>query len=403
MSIPSVRPTPWAPALLSLLSLFGMAATPGAAQSALVVSTSDDGTLGSAPFRDQDLIVQPQSQAAFVGWPSETLSALAGELTGSLHHVFGDVDALHIAPATPAHRGLYISLTSNENSFLDGDVLRATDIGFEVAYSEGSFSTAAGCSDGNVDVDAFHLDPDGRLLFSFAEDEASSTLSGDTPGVIADGDVLSWLPGQGPAAFVLLESQVDALVSHALGVATVTGEVKGLTRDPATGSVLFCVQSPTAHDASVFTTDGGGALWTGHSESDFGFTAAAELDALAITPYRWPATTVTSEHPQPGETIEVQVHDAEPGVPIVLLLALDLGPAQFACDGWGGLVLAPDALFGASLKLLPFRTVVPDAFGQASLGSVIPLGASPVDLYLQGVSLLAPHVAGNPLVVEVAQ
>ena len=246
------RPRSLSSGALLLLSSLALATPAASAQSFdVLVSTTADAQLGSPsgdwPTRDEELFTHAPGDVGRVSWPTETLAALAGDpgATG-LHQVFGDVDAVHDRGLIPAERGLYISIATNEHGFLDGDVLRVTPSGFAVYLAEADFMAACGATDGNVDVDAFHLEADGRVLFSFAEDEASSFLSGDDPGVIADGDVLTWLPGVTTADLIYTESAIDGLVSQALGSATVTGEVKGLARHPVTEAVLFTVQSPSA-------------------------------------------------------------------------------------------------------------------------------------------------------------
>ena len=387
------------------LSLLALLAAPAGAQSPpVLVSTTDDENLSGAPARDEDLVLHEAGLGARVLWPSETLSALSGPLTTSQHHVYGDVDALHDGGDDPLLGGLFFSLTANEAGFLDGDVLRlATDGGVTVFLAEESFIAAAGCTDGNVDVDAFHLDDDGRVLFSFAEDEASNAISGDTPGIIADGALLVWMPGLSTADFLYTASGVDALVAQALGSSANSGDLKSVARDPATGDVLFSVQSPTAHDGSVFTEAGGGALWPGHDEPSFGYPTEMELDALSIARRSWPGTLAMPPRPQPGDTVTVMLNGAEPGVPHVVLLAESLGPAQLPTLGWPGLVLAPDAVFATAVQLLAARTVVPNALGEGALQATLPPGAPAVDLFVQAVSLAGPPVCGNPFVVEVGQ
>ncbi|MCB9899315.1 MAG: hypothetical protein H6825_15020 [Planctomycetes bacterium] len=385
------------------LALLLLVASAGAQSVDLFVSTSTDADLSGSPVRDSDVLSHRPGLPAAFALPAEALSALAGDPTGSgLHVVFGDIDALHVSPGGLASDGLYISLLSNENGFLDGDVLALSQEGASVFRSEAEFAAAAGASDGNVDVDAFSLDADGTIWFSFAEDEASAFLSGDQPGSIGDGDVLVWPAGQSVAQIVYTEAQIDAFVSAALGASTSTVDTRGLARDAA-GQLLFVVQSPSAHDASVFTTAGGGALLDGHDEASFGFGADEELDALSVAPSLWPGLAVSEPRPAAGGSFSFEVWDAEPGAPHVVLMALDLGPSWLPLAGWGGLVLADDALFFASAHLLPSLTVLPDAAGRASLALDVPAALTALDVTAQAVCLGAGASASDPLVVELAQ
>ena len=394
---------------LSPALLFALAAPALTAQSFdVLLSTSADAQLGSPagdwPVGDQELFTHGADGVSRVTWPSETLAALAGDPGGTgLHHVFGDVDAVHDQGLIPADRGLYVSLVTNEGGFLDGDVLRVQPSGFVVFLAEAAFMDATGATDGNVDVDAFHREPDGRVIFSFAEDEASSLLSGDDPGVIADGDVLTWMPSLGTADILYTESAIDGLVSQALGVATVTGEVKGLARDPVSNALLFTVQSPSAHDASLFSDEGGGQLVPGHTEADMGFGGAAELDALSVSPTSWPSLTVSDGLPAAGDTLHADLRGTNPGDAYVLLMALDIGPVLIPAFGWGGLMLTDDLLLQTSVVLTPSRTVIADGLGEARFSATIPAGIPPVDVHLQYLSLVSPHTGTNPVVVEVGQ
>ncbi len=390
-----------APAFLALLA--ALAAAPGVpAQFHVTASTASDSLLAGDPVRDEDLVVRHVNGSTWVHAPAETAAALLEPVgANGSHGVFGDVDAVHDDGAWPIQDGLYLSLVSDEDGFLDGDVLRGGATGFTLFLAEADFIAAAGATDGNVDVDAFHLDPDGRVLFSFAEDEASSFLSGDSPGVLSDGDILVWLPGAGSADVLHLESEIDAFVSQALGSSTTTGEVKSVSRDPGTGDVLFTVQSPTPHDASVFSTAGGGTLVL--DEAAWAFGASTEFDALSVSPRTWPGLTTTVADPAAGATGSLELRGAAPSSAHVVLLSGSLGPAQVVLSGWGGLVLGADALFAASLELAPFRTVVTDALGRASIPFTIPAGAVAVDLYVQTAGVASPHPASNPIVLDVAQ
>ena len=395
--LPILRP------LAALLVLTSLAA----AQLEFVVSLTSDNSLDGAPVRDQDIVHHVAGQPAWVSWPSETLALVAGDAGGDgLHDHFGDVDALHDAgPGVTALEGLYLSLISNEAGFRDGDVLRATPLGFEVHLAEEHFVNILAAVDAEIDVDAVWLGADGSVIFSLAEDEASSQLSGDDPGVVADGDILYWAPGDPLASIMFTEADVDAMVTLALGGGSQsTGDTKGLTVDPDTGAVLFSVQSPSAHDGSVFSTEGGGQLVLGHMEEDFGWGGAAELDALSVAGSRFAALTVSSERPQPGDDLVISLAGAEAGTPWVVLAALSLqSPPSLALEGWGGLVLTQDGLLASTLASAPFLTITPDGTGKGAL--MVPLGLDlmPADVVLQAVSPTSNPAASNPLILELAQ
>jgi hypothetical protein len=395
-----------APAVLAILTLVAMGPmSPGLlAQIDIVVSLTSDNELSGQIVRDQDLVGHGAGEPATVSWPSETLSLFVGDIDGDgLFEELGDVDALHDAGSGPtAEAGLYLSLLSDQDGFSDGDVLRLSPGGTEVFLSEDAFVAAIGSVDGQIDIDAFHLDADGTILFSLAEDEESTTLSGDDAGKIRDGAILEWTATT--ISVLHTESEVELMVELALGAAVSIGDTKGISRDPSSGEILFSVQSPSAHDASVFSTAGGGVLLSGHEESDFGFTSAAEIDALSVAASQFASLTVSSGRPQAGEVLTVSLSGAEPGSLWIVLASLGLLDApSLPLMGWGGLVLEQDALLGAMLNAAPWLVIVPNGMGDGNL--VMPLGIAlqPADVVVQAVAPGPLPKASNPLVLELGQ
>jgi hypothetical protein len=393
-------------AALVALALLGPAA---AAQSFdVLVSLSGDDTLPGGAVRDQDLVLHAPGAPAHVAWPSETLSLLAGDGGTGNWTIFGDVDAVHDAGGSTADAGLYLSLAADEAGFKDGDVLRGGPGGLAIFRAEAEFIAAAGASDGNVDLDAFQLDPDGSILFSFGDNEASSFLSGDDAGVLKDGDVLLWPAGASVAQVLMTENQVNQMVTLALASPSLvaTTDTTALARDPSSGAVLFSVQSPTANDATVFSTALGGHVVEGHAEADFGFGGAPELDALSVAASRFPAASVSAAKPQAGSTLTIGLADAAAGVPHFVLAALGLDAPQPVLAGWGGCVLAQDPLLDASWVQTNVLVIFPAGSGMGSLNATVPAGLPPVDVMLQ---IVAPPAGGqpahgsNPLLLELAQ
>lgn len=404
--MPPIHPAPVPAPIVSRLVLSGLVVALGggglcAQTFDLLVSTSADSDLWGQPVADEDVVLHPSGQTARVAVPAASLAALAGDDGSGLHLGFGDVDALHVDPSALVGDGLLVSLVSDEHGLRDGDVFGFGPDGPQVVLSEDELLVAIGSVDGNLDVDAIHRDGSGTWFFSLAEDEESTTLSGDLPGEIQDGAILGWVPGS-PAAFVVhTESAVDALVAAALG-GSGGGDVKGLARDPITGALIFSVQSPSAHDASVFSEAGGGLLVDGHQESDFGFGAATELDALAVAPVTWPGLVVDEPRPPAGGSVTFTVR-GEPGALHLVLISGGLAASGKSLHGWGGLALAPDAFFVAATQALPALLVTTDGLGGASLSLDIPAVQPALDVYVQGFGLGPAIEASNPLVVEVAQ
>jgi len=369
----------------------------------LVSLTADDAT-ASETVRDQDLVRHAPGGSSHVQWPSETLALLAGDGGGTqpLHLVLGDIDAIDDSGA-PNGAGLSFSIPADQSGFKDGDVLSFGAGGIQVSIPEAAIVAATGAADGNVDLDALQIDPSGAIYFSFADNESSTVLSGDLPGQIKDGDVMSWIPQAAAAEMVYTESQIDGLVSHALGATVLTVDTGGLARDPVSKALLFSVLSPTANDATVFSEAGGGTIVTGHAEADFGFTVGPEIDGLAVAASSFPALTVNTGNPGAGAALTFTLRGAQPNVPHVVLASLGMNPSGFALTGWGSFALANDLLLGLTWQTASFYIAIPDLTGTGTLLSVVPPTMPAVDVVMQAVAPGAALKASNPVVLELLQ
>lgn len=390
------------PALLALT--FCTAPAEADASYDILFSITSDATLAGQSLEDEEVVLHRSGASSRLAWPGETFSALMGDPSGvGLHHLFGDVDAIH-DPGLGGPGGEFLfSISVNEQGFLDGDVLGVVDGGYEIVISEADFMGAAGVDDGNIDIDAIHRYADGSVLFSFAEDESSNLLSGDTAGVVADGDILLWPAGTNFAQLIFTEGQVNSMVSNALGSGATTGDTKGLAVDPLTEDILFTVQSPTAHDGSVFSVGGGGVLVSGHEESNLGFDGGIELDALTVALTKWSTLEVSDPRPAPASSVLLSVNGDQPGSAYVVVWSLSLDVVWAWLPGWGGVTLAQDVLFTTSLGQTPALTVVADGLGYGSLSIPVPPLVPATDVYMQAFDLGNPHFSSNPIVVEVAQ
>ncbi|RKY22208.1 MAG: hypothetical protein DRQ55_01885 [Planctomycetota bacterium] len=390
---------------VALVSLgLALSASPAWAQSpTLLVSTSSNELHPSGSVGDEEIVWHTPGVPLRTALPTETLSLLLGPASGGeLHILPGDVDALHDPGEAALGGGLMFSLVSNQGGWEDGDVLRISAAGLELVWSEDALVTALGVTDGNLDLDALLVE-DGMLLFSLAEDEDSTLLSGDMPGVIEDGDVVGWDPVTGAVWHVLTESAVDTLVSNVVASGSLAGDLKGLARNHEDGGLLFCVQSPSSHDGAVFSTSMGGSLLDGHDEQDFGFQGAGELDALGLARSHWSSLGVSDAQPAAGTTLVITLEGAKPSEPCLLLLSMASEPSWFDMGGWGGLVLAQDTLFNLSLQALPSLSVMADGMGSANWSFDVPLALQPVDVVAQVFSFANPHMATNPVLIEAGQ
>lgn len=392
-------------ALVPLLGVMGLLApAAGAQELELLVSTSADETHLLGAVGDDEFVLHGPASLPRTAWPASTLALHLGPASsGPLHKWPGDVDALHDLGSGPSGGAILFSFVADQTGWEDGDILKADATGVSEAWKEELLVNLFGATDGNLDVDALQLDPDGTLLLSFAEDEASTVLSGTTAGILQDGDVLSYDPVSGAVAVVMTESAVASIVATALGSSAAIGDVLGLARDPHDGQILFTVQSPTAHDGSVFSTANGGSILPGHDEASFGFQGAGELDALSVALGVWPGLVVSDPMPPPGSNVALTLDGLQPGEIAVLLCAMSRVPAWVATAGWGGLVLAEDALFEASLKAFPFLVATADGTGRATWSFDVPPSQPPQDVVAQAITLLAPRTASNPVLIEVAQ
>ena len=369
----------------------------------LLVSLTSNDFVDGLLVEDQALALHRPDAPAWGALPSSTFALHMGDGDGDgADDVFGDVDALYVFPGEgPVLPRLLLSLVSDQYGFLDGDVLGVGASGFfELVVPESTFVIAVGALDGDVDVDALHREPDGTWLFSLADDEDSDVLSGDQVGRVLDGAVLRLPAGGVLAEIVYTETGVGSLASAALGASAVITDTKGLARDPTTGALLLCTQNPSSLDGAVFTD--GGVVLSGHAEADFGFAFGGELDALEVVADAWPGLTASTETPVPGSSVVLYLNGARPFEPYLLMLSFSVGEVLLPAQGWGGLVLSPDAAFQAGLDALGALTLVSDEQGTVFAFVGLAPSVPAVDVVLQAVSLGLPRQASNPLLLEIA-
>lgn len=393
-------------AALSFVSfVWGAAAFP-ASPGSVVLSLSGSGDLGVLTVDDEELIVAAPSGAMRLFLGDESLALHFGDLDlDGVDDEPNDVDALEIVPVppgTPMIAGVYFSLVSDQGGILDGDVVRfdpgGPNGGLEVVWPESQIQAAIQANDGNIDVDAVSIAPDGSLWFSLAEDEAS----GPSAVVIADDDVLRLAPGAATAEIVFTGAQLEAMVQNALGATVAIGDVKGIDVDAT--QLLFTVQSPSSDDATVFSTLGGGTVHL--AEAGMGFFNAAEADALAIYEGEsFPGVTGTSPNPKAGEAMTIGVFGTTPGQPFVLLLSggMMLTGSNITLGGYGVVALDPqDVMFLVGLANAPALAAVADAAGNGAIVGTLPSTTSVYDLGIQALDVATGNVSA-PMRLEVNQ
>lgn len=354
---------------LALLAL-AAGALPASAQDQLLFSLTSAGTAPFGALADGEIARFDPVSGRCLPWLSMASGAFfAGDLDGDgATDEWKDVDALHVTPSGGRVSEVYLSFNATTGPWLDGDIVRVGADGLLVlAWSEAQLIAALGFSDGQVDVDGFALAPDGRLLLSFAEDEASSLLSTDAIGVVTDGSIVSWDPVLALPGVETTEGAIDALISNALGRSLKSGDTLGVALDQS-GLLCFTVQSPSSDDATVFRAANGGEVVV--AEASLGVTGAPEIDALGLVDAgaEFLAARVTPRL-VPANVSATVTLDGAANHAFVMTLALARGDAaSFAGDGFIGLFLDPtDLLFAASLADFTFTWGVTDGAGQATL------------------------------------
>lgn len=372
------------------------------AQDSFVFSLSATGQGSFGDLEDAELARYDASRGAVQPWLRMATGAFfAGDLTGDGKvDELEDIDVLALRPGQGGSIGeVLVSLVSDLGPFKDGDLLRLLlQGGLEVALSETRMVQDFGITDGNCDLDAFQFSETGIHWVSFAEDEASSILSTDGSGKINDGALVWWNPATTQVGVVYSEAQIDALVSTALGSTQTTGDLLSVAANAA-GDVLFSVQSPSAHDGSVFSDQNGGTLV--QPESSLGFSSTVEIDALAIDleSVEFLSVGATPRVVPSGSSFTVTVHGAPDHEFWMLFSLSSTSAANHPGPGFYGLFLSPaDPLLWWSLSAtwLQGRT---DSTGLASLS----LGPAPAGFSgtVYGQAYHAPGRSfGTPVLIE---
>lgn len=378
---------------MGLISLFALiaGALPQGAEPRVVVlaSTSADTALAQDPLcRDEELLRLERGEPWARLWlPAGGWNALLGDVDvdGEFDLPAG-VDALAWAPrsggGSPSLLDFWFSSDSDFDGWRDGDVLRLTERGEIVAvHTEDELRAALGTTSA-IDVDALALDADGRVCFSLRDGVSATVI-----GAVEDGDVLAWDPRNGAIARIASEAQIQAWVDAAVTGAGAIGDVKGISFDPEDGELLFLVQSPSAHDATVFSARGGGEIYRGFAESDFGFAQATELDALAVVGMplaQPPVLTADASRAAPGQSVTLIVRHAPPYALLRGLVSSGRRPHPSPRGGFG--IAVPDPSAPSRVWPLPGGQLQADGVGGATVAFVappLPPGLIRLDLFLQ--------------------
>ena len=346
--------------------------------------------------------------------PGEVLQFEAGEGTshclseGAIALLVGDTDgngtyddgpvginALTSPPGTTAgSSGFWMSFRTsttflNGTTVLDGDVVQMEGPGaVTVIYPESLFEQITATT--GIDIDALHVEDNGQILFSFADDELTSSnwliqQNGGNP-TLDECTLFRWTPGAQEAAVYLNRAALIALVNNAMGLnlSTVV-DLTGVTRDStSSGELLFTTGSANnAIEGWIFSTAGAGsvAAFSGQSlnPTAFGFDELERLEALSMVPSEVPRLSLHINSPIPtgaGAIASAWVIGATPFAD-VYLLASELGfpipshqtlPSLFGAAAFLNLY---DQLLMLSLVSPLFRQQA-DAFGRADFTFATP-------------------------------
>lgn len=374
----------------------------------VVISLSGAGNLPNFDATDEDLLIHSPGAVAQPYLTAQGISFFMGDVNGNgLFDDRDDVDGLDIDTKTDPPQMTFSFLT-DVGAFKDGDILRLEGNGTVSTYlAEADLAGAMGAKDGNIDIDAIAFNPaDGTLYFSVGEDEESNFLSGSVPGFVLAEEVLKLAKGGVRAEVLYTQTDMQNFVAHALGVSPFDiQDVLSLGLSQS-GAVYFSIQTPSDQDATIFSVESGGIIVSGHQEVDFGFSNAAELDAIAcVNPApRFAAVRIVPEAPDVGQALEFQFFRGTPGGGYQLLVATTtVDPMQNRLDGFVGLFLSPsDPLFLAGVRNANFLSGTFDGSGDAKLQ--IPSVGFPlqVDVAAQLIELPSLRVS-HPVWVELNQ
>ena len=287
----------------ALLTIVCVASSPATAQTAALHVTTR-GSAATGPEVDQnfegnEILVEYAGQLAHHR-NAAAIAAFLGDVdgNGTVDDHDGLIDALAPPPGSfdGGLCGLLISFDRNvgtlSGTIEDGDIVSIGANGFVVEHFDESFFANV-TSTSSIDVDAFHIEDDGTIYFSFASDETttSTALTAQNGGdsTLDETTVFVIGPQDTEASILFDRSTVLAMVNQAMGTSlSSVVDVTGISPDPqSVGDWLFCLgSSNSVIEGRVFTSAGGGGLATfgglAIDSNRFGFATEEILEGLAI-------------------------------------------------------------------------------------------------------------------------
>ena len=290
----------------------------------------------------------------------EALTVLVGD--GNGNGTYDDapdvIDALAV-PDQPIANDLLGVLMSFDKTvrFADGTTVLDGDVvalqpngGVSIVYPESLFAQVTGTS--SIDVDAFHVESDGRLVFSFANDESTSlpalVQQNGGQALLDETTIFSLDAGATEATILHTRDMVVAMVNQALGTSVSTVVDAGaITADPThPGHYIFALGSTnSAIEGRLISTWNQGSLANVGGldlvSGSFGFVDDEVFTALAFVPSAPPTLNLYGpETFSIGMPDSLAVFRASGATPSALL---KLGAAQSEFP-------APASMFSSSLN-----------------------------------------------------
>ncbi len=412
-----------------LLPILTVSAAP--AQSLLLsLETGAVPAAGGAPVADEEILLLPSPlQGGAVRFlPSRAWEPLTGDGNGNGRYddAPSDVADMALVPGAASPFTIFdlaFSLTANRTfaaggTALDGDVIRLVPGGgFVALWTETQLAAATGTS--GIDVDAVHIAPQGDLIFSFAEDETTSSASliaaNGGSSVLDETTVFVLPPGALSASILYTKDQIVAMANQAFqGSAATVVDVTAVAEDPLdpAAHILALGSTAQAFAGRVLSTRNGGTPATLHGvaldAAGFGFAAPAVLDGLALVPDRAPPTLLDAPADtlsiQAGMTGVIRVIQGTPGNPVRLVAAPATLPAPQVSSlsfpmGFGAVLMdIGHHAVEMSLQAAPFLLLLgPTGEAEYAFGtSGLPAGAA---VMVQGFDLVTLELL-SPLVIE---
>ncbi len=373
-------------------------------------SLTDNEDLSGKAIGKEEIVTYEEGSGTRLLFSNEGFAFMIGDNNGDgIEEIPSDIDAFHVEliPGSSLPSAMFFSTKTSCIGVHDGDLFRFHETGgIELYMDEPYFVTVSGASDGNVDVNAFTRSSSGQIYFSFADDENSSLLSGSQPGIVKDGCIIC-INTQGTASVLYTEDMVSDMVSNALGKQYSIIDVQGLSYDDANEQLLFSVQSPTSHDGSVFSDQGGGTLLAGYDEASFGFSGEVEIDALSLLPVLFDMRSIEIEprYPRKTDMIIITVSGGVSGEPYHLFVSGDITSSVLPpfYGGFGSFLLdMSHPYFSIGLNLLPYLTGVYNSEGTGEFITTMPSDPSLIDFRIQAVDPVS-RVFSHPFTLEFNQ